>query len=94
MELCLVQCWKVGGWHVKTGQGSALLYTGSLGVGIDSTAVTTTTILEDSLEKGLRLIQSEARCGEVKGWICARPVCKLQIQPSGQKGHNTSTHLH
>ena len=33
---------KVRGWHTKTGQGSALLYTGLLGVRQDSMALTTT----------------------------------------------------
>ena len=40
-EPCLLWHGKVRGMRKRTGQGSALLYTGSLGVGIDLTAITT-----------------------------------------------------
>ena len=41
-ENCLIERWKARGWYKKTGQGSALLSTGSLGVEINSTALTGT----------------------------------------------------
>ena len=41
MEHCLKQRRKVRGWRKKTTQGSTVLYPGSLGVGINSTALTT-----------------------------------------------------
>ena len=40
-EHCLIERWKVRGWHKKTRQGPALLYTGSLRIRIDWTALTT-----------------------------------------------------
>lgn len=40
-EHCVIQCWKGRGGYKKTGQGSALLSMGSLGVGVQSTAPTT-----------------------------------------------------
>ena len=42
VEHCLIQHWKVRGWHRKTRQGSSLLYTGALGVRIHPMALTTT----------------------------------------------------
>ena len=39
-EHCLIEPWKGRGWHRKTRQGSTLLYTGLLGVRINSTALT------------------------------------------------------
>ena len=36
----LIERWKVRGWHKKTGQGSALLNTGSLGAGMALTSKT------------------------------------------------------
>ena len=43
-EDCLIEHRKGRGWHKNTGQGSTLLSTGSLGVGTDSVALTTTTV--------------------------------------------------
>ena len=40
VEHHLIQCWKVRGWHKKTGHSSALAYTRLLGVWIDSVALT------------------------------------------------------
>ena len=42
VERCLIQRWKVKVWCRKTRQGSALLYPGPLGLGMDLTALTTT----------------------------------------------------